>query len=122
MYELSVTSSFSSAHHLCGYGKPCEQVHGHNWKVTAVVRCDALDGIGIAIDFKVLRGKLREVLAELDHRDLNETEPFRKTNPSAENLARFVFEHLSAKLAGGPAGLARVVVQENEDSSAAYVP
>jgi 6-pyruvoyltetrahydropterin/6-carboxytetrahydropterin synthase len=122
MYELSVTSSFSSAHHLCGYGEPCEQVHGHNWKVTAVVHCEALDGIGIGIDFKLLRGKLREVLSELDHRDLNQTEPFRKANPSAENLARFVFDRLSAKLAGGPVTLARIAVQENEDSSATYSP
>ncbi len=120
MYELSVTGTFSSAHHLRGYGDPCERPHGHNWKVAAFVRCETLDGAGIGIDFKVLRARLREVLADLDHRDLNETPYFREVNPSAENIARHVFERLRALLAGGTVRLARVTVGENDDSGATY--
>ena len=118
MYELHVTERFSAAHHLCGYGDPCEQVHGHNWNVTAFVHCEQLDAVGLGIDFRVLRRRLREVLADLDHRDLNDTPWFRETNPSAEHLARHVHE----RLAGAPARLVRVLVQENDDSGASYQP
>jgi 6-pyruvoyltetrahydropterin/6-carboxytetrahydropterin synthase len=122
MYELHVTEGFSAAHHLRGYGDPCEQQHGHNWRVTVHVRCDRLDRVGIGIDFKVLRRGLREVLADLDHRDLNETPFFREVNPSAENIARHVFERLAAKLAGAPARLVRVTACEHDDSGATYEP
>jgi 6-pyruvoyltetrahydropterin/6-carboxytetrahydropterin synthase len=122
MYELHVTERFSAAHHLCGYGDPCEQVHGHNWKVTAFVHCGQLDAIGLGIDFRVLRRHLREVLADLDHRDLNGTRWFRETNPSAEHLARHVHDRLVERLAGAPARVARVLVQENDDSGASYQP
>lgn len=122
MYELHVTERFSAAHHLCGYGDPCEQVHGHNWKVTAYVHCERLDAVGLGIDFRVLRRRLREVLADLDHRDLNDTPWFRETNPSAEHLARHVHERLSERLVGAPASLVRVLVQENDDSGASYQP
>lgn len=122
MYELHVTERFSSAHHLRGYGDPCEQVHGHNWKVTAYVGCERLDGVGLGIDFRALRGHLREVLADLDHRDLNETPWFREANPSAENLARHVFERLAERLRGGPVAVVRVLVQESDDSGASYRP
>jgi 6-pyruvoyltetrahydropterin/6-carboxytetrahydropterin synthase len=121
MYELHVTTEFSAAHHLCGYGEPCEQVHGHNWKVVAYAHCEKLDEVGLGIDFKQLRGRLREVLAALDHHDLNATPPFDKLNPSAENLARWIFDQLTAKLSGTPARLHRIMVCENEGSGASYV-
>jgi 6-pyruvoyltetrahydropterin/6-carboxytetrahydropterin synthase len=122
MYELHVTEHFSAAHHLRGYGDPCEQVHGHNWKVTAFVHCEQLDPVGLGIDFRTLRRRLREVLADLDHRDLNDTPWFRETNPSAEQLARHVYGRLVQQLAGTPAVLARILVQENEDTGASYQP
>ena len=122
MWELHVTASFSAAHHLCGYGEPCEQVHGHNWKVVATVRCTKLDDVGLGIDFKLLRGRLREVLAALDHRDLNTTPPFDTINPSAENIAQWVFERLGERLGSTGAVLARVSVAENDDSGATFIP
>jgi len=122
MWELHVTGSFSAAHHLCGYGEPCEQVHGHNWKVVATVRCARLDDIGLGIDFKLLRARLHEVLERLDHRDLNATPPFDEINPSAENIARWVFERLVERLAATSAVVSRVSVAEGDDSGATFIP
>jgi 6-pyruvoyltetrahydropterin/6-carboxytetrahydropterin synthase len=122
MFELTVVEEFSAAHRLPGTGGKCEALHGHNWKVTAFVECEHLDALGLGIDFRVLRRHLRAVLADLDHRDLNETSWFRETNPSAEHLARHVFERLAERLAGGPAAVVRVLVQEGDDSGAAYRP
>jgi 6-pyruvoyltetrahydropterin/6-carboxytetrahydropterin synthase len=122
LYELFVTAGFSAAHHLCGYGEPCEQVHGHNWKVAVYVQCTQLDALGLGVDFKILRGHLREVLARLDHRDLNATPPFDKLNPSAENLAKWVFERMREKLGPTNAVPVRVTVTENDDSGATFIP
>lgn len=120
MYELFVTGSFSAAHHLRGYGNPCENPHGHNFRVVAYVRCEGLDAIGIGIDFKTLRARLREVLADLDHTDLNRTAAFAEVNPTAENIARHVFERLREKIGDSPARLVRVTVGEHDDSGATY--
>jgi 6-pyruvoyltetrahydropterin/6-carboxytetrahydropterin synthase len=120
MHELHVTATFSAAHRLPGYDGACARVHGHNYRVTVFVRCDRVDAVGLGIDFRVLRGHVRETLAALDHRDLNEVDAFRATPPSAEHIARYVFEDLVRRLAGIPARLHRVTVSENDDSGATY--
>jgi len=95
MYEVKIQTSFSASHHLRDYEGPCEQRHGHNWKVEVVYMNDTLDNIGIVIDFKVLKQKVNAVLDELDHRDLNELDNFKKFNPSSENIASYIYFQLS---------------------------
>jgi 6-pyruvoyltetrahydropterin/6-carboxytetrahydropterin synthase len=84
MYEISVESSFSAAHRLKNYQGPCENLHGHNWLVRATVRSEGLNASGLGIDFKVLKERLREILAELDHRDLNAVRR-QKTSPGTSS-------------------------------------
>ena len=73
MYEVNAQVEFSAAHHLLAYeGGKCEQQHGHNWTVEAVVRGDILDKSNILVDFKALKRDLRIILGDLDHQDLNE--------------------------------------------------
>ena len=91
-------SGFSSAHALRGYQGKCENVHGHNWKVEAVVSASKLNEIGIAIDFKLLKNYLNEVLETLDHKFINETDFFLSVNPSAENLAMFIYNEFKKKI------------------------
>jgi 6-pyruvoyltetrahydropterin/6-carboxytetrahydropterin synthase len=120
MFEISVESSFSAAHRLKNYQGPCENLHGHNWLVRAVVRCDSLEASGIGIDFRVLKDHLRSILAGFDHKDLNEVLDPLSINPSSENIARHIFEKLEARLAGWKGSVARVEVQETPGSVAAY--
>mgnify|MGYP006350140891 CR=1 FL=1 len=40
MYELMVESKFAAAHQLRGYKGKCENLHGHNWRVTVAVTAD----------------------------------------------------------------------------------
>ena len=62
MYEILIKSDFSGAHNLKGYRGRCEELHGHNWKIEANFKKDSLDDIGMAVDFKVLRSKLKTIV------------------------------------------------------------
>jgi 6-pyruvoyltetrahydropterin/6-carboxytetrahydropterin synthase len=120
MFEISTESTFSAAHHLNCYEGPCENVHGHNWLVRAVVRCETLNTIGIGIDFKTLRALLSDILKELDHSDLNTVFEKQGLNPSSENCARYVYEKLEKMLAHESCRLVRVEVTETSGNTAAY--
>ncbi len=121
MYELTVTSGFSSAHNLRGYEGACENLHGHNWKVEATIRAQGLNDIGIALDFKVLKKELNTIVQRLDHRYLNELIPFDRVNATAENIARYIFDELSRRLNKGNIKVACVRVWESEGACAAFL-
>jgi 6-pyruvoyltetrahydropterin/6-carboxytetrahydropterin synthase len=120
MYEVTTEVSFSGAHKLRDYDGPCENIHGHNWLVKAIVRCDKLDSVGIGVDFKVLRGRLRQAVEAFDHNDLNEVLDPLGLNPSSENIARYIFENLERKLNNATITVYRVDVFETPGNSAAY--
>ncbi|MRS11453.1 MAG: 6-carboxytetrahydropterin synthase QueD [Actinobacteria bacterium] len=98
MYDLMIRGHFDAAHQLHGYPGECSGLHGHTWDVEVVVRGSSLDEVGILYDFKTLKEDLAAVLAPLDHCLLNDVSPFDGINPTAENLARHVFEGLSARV------------------------
>lgn len=122
MFEISVKLSFSGAHRLKGYKGKCESLHGHNWDVEAFVAAKKLDAGGLSMDFKILKKILNDVLDTLDHRDLNGVAFFKKSNPSAENIARYIYVNLKKALKGDKqkVSLKRVNVWETKDSCAAY--
>ncbi len=116
MYSLKVESNFSSAHNLRAYKGKCEDLHGHNWKIEAVAESENLDKVGMVMDFKLIKNELSNILEKLDHKYLNKIKPFDKTNPTSENIARFIYETLKPKLAG----LKSITVWENPTSCATY--
>jgi 6-pyruvoyltetrahydropterin/6-carboxytetrahydropterin synthase len=120
MFEVSIREDFSAAHRLRDYPGKCEKVHGHNWIVEAFVQCEQLDEIGVTIDFREIKDALGAILAELDHRDLNEIEPFDKENPSSENIARYVYGKLSEVLNTPKVRVAKVSVYETPEACASY--
>jgi 6-pyruvoyltetrahydropterin/6-carboxytetrahydropterin synthase len=116
MYELMVEDSFDAAHALRGYEGPCENLHGHTWKVQVFIKGDKLNKVGLLVDFKEIKNKLKEVLAEFDHKYLNDLEPFKTENPSSENMARIIFQKLKKKIKS----ISKIIVWESTTSSAAY--
>jgi 6-pyruvoyltetrahydropterin/6-carboxytetrahydropterin synthase len=112
--------SFSAAHSLRQYDGPCENMHGHNWLVRAVIRCEQLNDLGIGIDFKELRSALRDILSRLDHRDLNDVFDADRGNPSSENIARYIYEELKPRVSNEKRWLYRVEVFETPGNCAAY--
>ena len=90
MFTLSIKDSFSSAHFLNGYDGKCRELHGHTFKVELSVVHNELDQIGMVADFSFLKRELSNLLAQLDHRCLNDVSYFQKVNPTSENIARYV--------------------------------
>lgn len=117
MFELSVESYFSAAHHLLNYEGKCENIHGHNWKVEVTVQGNQLDKSGMLIDFKILKQHLNETLDRLDHKDLNNIEKLKGISPSSENIAMFIYNELKQKL---PI-IKKVSVWETDRAKASYM-
>jgi len=116
MFELTVEDTFDAAHALRGYDGPCENLHGHTWKVKAFLQGDKLNEIGLLEDFKNIKKHLKTILDEFDHTNLNDLTLFQKINPSSENLARIIFEKLKINLSG----ISKVTVFESPTTSATY--
>jgi 6-pyruvoyltetrahydropterin/6-carboxytetrahydropterin synthase len=122
MYEVSVDETFAAAHNLRNYHGKCEDLHGHNYKVRVVLAGQELDDTGLLYDFVHLKRVIQEVIGSLDHKYLNELAPFDTLNPSAENIARYIFDCSANKLprSANAAGIASVTVWETDASAATY--
>ena len=96
MIEISQTFSFDAAHHL-GAGAPeNRRLHGHSFYVEVTLRGEPDPATGFLRDFGEVDAALKAVRALLDHRLLNEVEGL--TNPTLENLARFIFHAAKGQL------------------------
>ena len=120
MFEVKVLSEFASAHYLRGYKGKCENMHGHNYKLEVAVQAKKLNNIGLVLDFGDIKRELKVITEELDHKVLDELSFFRKINPSAENIAKHIYNRLKPKLNKGGVKLSEVVVWETDRSCATY--
>ncbi|MFB3828138.1 MAG: 6-carboxytetrahydropterin synthase QueD [Bryobacteraceae bacterium] len=121
MFEVSVEETFAAGHALRHYHGKCENVHGHNYRVLVTLAGDRLDEAGLLVDFVELKRVMHAVLDRLDHRFLNDVPPFDTLNPSAENMARYIFEEIAKGLpSGSPARVSEVKLWETDTSSATY--
>jgi len=119
MYQLTVKKRFAAAHRLIGYHGQCAQLHGHTWQVEITVSGDRLDEKGMLLDFKELKNLVHQVIEDLDHRFLNDLSVFEHLNPTAENLARYIYDRLRPLLAP-ELKLSTVRVWESPDACACY--
>ena len=122
MYHTRVETEFAAAHFLSHYHGKCENLHGHNYRVRLWVMGEELDAGGMLADFSLLKKALNEVINALDHTNLNDLEVF-QNDPSAERIARFIFEGVMEKLPaiGVDNSLLQAVdVFENDRSMARY--
>lgn len=99
MYELAVHAEFCAAHAIV-VGGMRERLHGHNWKVTARVEGNALDGDGLLCDFHTVEDVLSGILEPWRNGNLNELEPFDRLNPTAEHVAKVIADGLAERLDG----------------------
>jgi 6-pyruvoyltetrahydropterin/6-carboxytetrahydropterin synthase len=128
MFEVSVDETFSAGHALRGYKGKCENPHGHNYKVRVMLEGAELDSIGLLFDFVHLKKILHSVIDGMDHKYLNDQPPFDVINPSAENIAKYIYDEgargMKALLQEMPkaARIAAVTVWETDVTSATYRP
>ena len=122
---------FEAAHQLNGLvpQHKCSRLHGHNYRMDITVSVDDADpepknGLknGMVLDAEALDVSVRPVLKRIDHRFLNELgetpdeavafEPMR-SQPTAENIARWAWWRLAFIGNGGQQRLESIRVQEN---------
>ena len=120
MYELSVDSHFAAAHCLRDYKGDCARLHGHTWRVTAIIEASTINEIGICIDFKDVARALDEIVGRFDHQTLNNLEEFKDINPSAENIGNLIFNRLSEKLESDNVRVLSVTVAESDRYRVTY--
>ena len=120
MYEVSIRTHFSAAHHLKGYRGACANLHGHNWETIVHIRGENVDRLGILVDFKEVKKCVKKAMDELDHADLNKLPAFSKKNPTSENIANYLFGTISKKLNSRQYAVARVTVAETPDNRVTY--
>jgi len=123
MFELTVEMQFPAAHCLPGHPGRCARLHGHTYRARITVAGDQLNAQGMLVDFAELKEMCAHVLAPLDHTYLNELPAFVETAPTAEAIARHIYQGVKVKLEAQPgqaATLERVTVYESDTSFATY--
>jgi 6-pyruvoyltetrahydropterin/6-carboxytetrahydropterin synthase len=120
MYSIRVETDFAAAHFLSSYHGKCEKLHGHNYRVRLWARGGDLDEGGMLVDFAMVKDALRRVCSSMDHTNLNDNPAF-AGNPSAERIARHIFEETAKLLPKDAAAfLFAVDVYETPASMARY--
>ncbi len=122
MYELKVVTHFAAAHQLKMVAAKCENLHGHNWKIEICVKGEKLNKAGVLIDFGELKSHVSKIMDTLDHKFLNELDPFDDSNPpSSENVARYIADQMHESLKGTGIAVSGVTAWESENSCATYI-
>jgi len=137
MYTLKTKTSFDAAHFLYGYKGKCSNIHGHRWEIEIEVYSKTLQSEGekrgMVVDFGDLKKDVKETASVFDHTLIIEKDTLKpetlsalkgegfKINeldfrPTAENLARFVFETLEKK----GYSVKRAAVYETPENCAIY--
>jgi len=110
MYSVTKIIDFCYGHRLLNYEGKCRFLHGHNCKVEITLQAEQLDGLGMVRDFSEIKNKIQKWIdANLDHKMIlcnrdpvlpllrNLSEPFYviNENPTAENIAKLIFEEVT---------------------------
>ena len=123
MFEVTIEETFAAGHALRNYRGKCENVHGHNYRCQVTVEGADLDSIGLLVDFLELKKTVHAVLDRMDHQWLNDFPPFDVLNPSAENMARYIYEQVAEGLKPREGvRVAAVKLWETDTASAIYRP
>lgn len=122
MFEVTVEDEFSAVHYLKLYDGSWEPRHGHQFRVAVTARSERLDSMGVVVDFEWLKPELKKVLSEFHERSFNDRPEFRGgRNSSTENIAKLIYDRLSASASQGSSRIARVTVWETPDASASFI-
>jgi 6-pyruvoyltetrahydropterin/6-carboxytetrahydropterin synthase len=113
--EIFKEFTFEAAHRLPNLEQDhkCQRLHGHSFRVRISVQGEVDPVTGMVLDFARITEELAPLLAQLDHNYLNEIPGLE--NPTSENLARWIWDHLSNSLP-----LSEVLVRETCTAGAIY--
>jgi 6-pyruvoyltetrahydropterin/6-carboxytetrahydropterin synthase len=89
--KLGITEYIDCAHFLPDHSK-CGRLHGHTYTIDVIIEGE--NRTGMIVDFGDLKGTLREILAEYDHRSLNDFLEY----PSVENICELLAGRIGERL------------------------
>lgn len=98
LFSVTIETSFVACHQLKLMSGEYEALHEHDWQVRTTVSRDGLDNMGLVVDFIKLKSVVKSVTEELEGEKIQESEYFKRVNPSAENVARYIYTAISEKL------------------------
>lgn len=101
MFTISVERHFRASHQLILPDGSKEPVHRHDWVVTASLSSERLNNIGVVMDFQTLQAMIDKTVAEFNDSALESISYFQQNNPSAENVAKYIYEKLLIELPEG---------------------
>lgn len=121
MLTITKVFTFEACHELLHYDGPCNNLHGHSYKLETTVTGDTetnmeVSHYGMIMDFKDLKSIIKEVAGKYDHSYLNTYFP----NPTAENMVTKIAKDIEYKLPKG-VYLVSCKLWETADSYAEYV-
>ena len=128
MHSVCVRDHFMIAHSLKGevFG-PAQRLHGATYLVDAEFRSAELDADGVVVDIGRASEVLKEMLAELNYRNLDEEVTLSGNNTTTEFLAYVIFQRMAARVRDGALGASalslsslRVTLHESNVAWAAY--
>ena len=120
MFGLMVRTNFSAAHALrSSSGELVEPLHAHNWLVEVHLSSEKIDETGVVMDFRVVKAEIDNIIALFRGRNINDIQPFGELSPSAENIARYIYEELKKRLLSD-INIDEVLVWETEDFCARF--
>ena len=123
MFEVTIEETFAAGHALRNYRGKCENVHGHNYRCQVTLQGAELDPVGLLVDFVELKKVVHAVLDRMDHQWLNEFPPFDVLNPSAENMAKYIYDEVCAGLKSRDGVcVGSIRLWETDTASATYRP
>lgn len=116
MFQVCIQEHFDAAHFIRNYEGECANLHGHRWTVRVCIEGSQLDESGMLLDFRVIKQSVRKIVKPLDHCLLNDLPSFAMVNPTAENLAQFIFRALKEELLLTEKRIAWIQVNESPDA------
>ena len=107
---------FDAAHNLIDYHGKCEKLHGHTYKL--VVKLSGKRGEeDMLYDFVELKNLVKdEIISKFDHAYLNDI----LEQPTAENIAIYVWDQLEDKINRPNCKLYEVEIWETKTSGIVY--
>jgi 6-pyruvoyl-tetrahydropterin synthase len=105
VFSVTVRDSMMIAHSFRGavFG-PAQRLHGATYVVDATFRRTGLDADGLVVDIGLASAALRDVLADLNYRNLDDDPSFTGRNTTTELLAQVVADRLAERVAAGSLG------------------
>ena len=101
MFTISVETHFQASHQLTLPDGSKEPVHNHDWAVTASLSSEKLNNMGVVMDFQELKAMVDKTVAGFDNTALESIVYFQRNNPSAENIAKYIYDKLRNELPEG---------------------